>query len=79
MKKFPMGFSRLLGHLNRQSQKQKYQEECPERGIHLQKLARDATIMLQVCTLTWAASPSLSMQHGDRQGVVNRSPAEIQT
>ena len=47
--------SRLLGHLNRQSQKQKYQEEGPERGIHLQKLAWDATIILQVCTPTGAA------------------------
>jgi len=44
-----------LGHLGLQSQKQKYQEECPERGIHLQKLAQNATIILQVCTPTGAA------------------------
>jgi len=31
------------------------QEECPERGIHLQRLARDATIILQVNTPTGAA------------------------
>jgi len=31
--------SRLLGHLGRQSQKEKYQEECPEKGIQLQRLA----------------------------------------
>jgi len=37
--------SRLLGHLGCQSQKQKYQDECPERGIHLQRLAQDATII----------------------------------
>jgi len=57
--------SRLLGHLGRRSQKQIYQEECPKRGIHLQRLARDATIILQVYTSTGAAPlPSLSVQHG---------------
>jgi len=53
----PDEIPRLLGHLNRQSQKQKYQEECLEKGIHLQRLARDATIILQVHTST-GATPS---------------------
>jgi len=51
----PDEISRLLEHLGRQSQKQKHQEVCPERGIHLQRLARDATIILQVHTSTGAA------------------------
>jgi len=51
----PNEISRLLGHLGRQNRKQKYQEECPEKGIHLQRLARDATIILQVYTSTGAA------------------------
>jgi len=60
--------SRLLGHLGRQSRKQKYQDECLERGIHLQRLARDAAIILRVHTSTGAAPPpSLSIQHGGRR------------
>jgi len=51
----PDEISRLLGHLGRQSQKQKYQEECPEKGIHLQRLARDVTIILHGHTSTGAA------------------------
>jgi len=51
----PDEISHLLEHLSRQSRKQKYQEECPERGVHLQRLARDATIILQVYTPTGAA------------------------
>jgi len=79
----PDEISRLLGHLGRQSRKQKYQDEYPERGIHLQRLARDATIILQVHTSTGNPPPSLSTQHGDRasrggQSPVNRSSAEIQ-
>jgi len=46
----PDEISHLLGHLSRQSRKQKFQEECPEKGIHLQRLARDATVILQVHT-----------------------------
>ena len=38
----PDEISRLLGHLDWQSRKQKYQDECPKRGTHLQRLARDA-------------------------------------
>jgi len=60
--------SRLLGHLSRQSRKQQYQEECPKKGIHLQRLAQDATIILQVHTSAGAAPPpSLSIQHGGRR------------
>jgi len=46
---FPVSdeISCLLGHLGRQNRKQKYQEECPEKGIHLERLAQDATITLQ--------------------------------
>jgi len=55
------------------------QEECPERDIHLQRLARDATIIPQVYASTGEnPPPSLSIQHGDRQGVVDRSLVEIQ-
>jgi hypothetical protein len=36
--------SRILGHLSRQSCKQKYQEDRLEDGFHLQRLARNATI-----------------------------------
>jgi len=50
----PDEIPRLQGHLNRRSQKQKYQEECPKRGIHLQRLAQDAVIILQVHTSTGA-------------------------
>ena len=80
----PDEISRLLGHLGRQNRKKKYQEECPKKGIHLQRLARDATIILQLYTSTGAAPPpSLSTQHGGRasrggQSPVNRSSAEIQ-
>jgi len=67
----------------------KNQEDCPEDGSHLQRLAQDATI----CTSwVWYFSthfnrgsppPSLSIQHeghASRGGrsPVNRSPAEIQ-
>jgi len=42
----PNKISHLMGHLSRRSCKQKYQEDCPKDGIHLQRLARDATICL---------------------------------
>jgi len=42
----PDKISHILGHLSHQSYKQKYQENCPEDGIHLQRLAQDATICL---------------------------------
>jgi len=42
----PNKISRLLGHLSHQSCKQKYQEDCPEDDIHLQRLEQDATILL---------------------------------
>jgi len=80
----PDEISRLLGHLGWQSRKQKYQDECSERGIHLQRLAQDATIIPQVHTSTGATPPpSLSTQHGDcasrgGQSPVSRSSAEIQ-
>ena len=35
----PDKISRVLGHLNRQSYKKKNQEDCPEDGSHLQRLA----------------------------------------
>ena len=74
----PDEISCLLGHLGRQSRKQKYQEECPEKGIHLQRLARDATIMLQGHTSTRAIPPpSLSIQRGGRSPF-GRSSAGIQ-
>jgi len=64
----PDEVSRLLGHLGRQSRKQKYQEECPEKGSPLQRPARDATIILQGHTSTGAAPPpSLIIQHGGRR------------
>ena len=63
----PDEISHLLGHLSRQSRNQKYQEECQERGIHLQRMARDATIILQVHTSTGETpAPSLRIQHGGR-------------
>ena len=34
----------LLGNLDRQSSKYKYQKDCPENGIHLHRLAQDATV-----------------------------------
>jgi len=40
----PDKISRLLGHLSRQSCKQNIKKVCPEDDIHLQRLARDATI-----------------------------------
>jgi len=40
----PDEISCLLGHLSRQSYKQRHQEDCPQRGIHFQRLAWDATI-----------------------------------
>ena len=50
-----------------------------KKGIHLQRPARDATIVLQEHTSTGAAPPpSLSIQHGGRRSPVNRSSAEIQ-
>jgi len=74
----PDEISRLLGHLSRQSRKQKYQEECPEKGIHLQRLAQDATITLQGHTSTGASPPpSLGIQRGGRNPF-DRSSAEIQ-
>jgi len=64
----PDEISRLLGHLSRQSRKQKYQGECLEKGIHLQRLAQDATIILQVHASTGATPPlSLNIQHGGRR------------
>jgi len=76
----PDEISRLLGHLSRQIRKQKHQEECPERGIHLQRLARDATITLQVYTSTGAAPPpSLNTQHGGRASRGGQSPVDRTT
>jgi hypothetical protein len=43
-KETPDEISRILGHLSRQSGKQKYQGDCPEDGFHLQRLAQGATI-----------------------------------
>ena len=58
--------------------KNKNQEDCPEKGIHLRRLARDAIIMLQGHTSTGASPPpSLSIQRRGRSPV-DRSPAEIQ-
>jgi len=80
----PDGVSRLLGHLSRQSRKQKYQEECPEKSIRFQRLARDATIILQRHPSTGAAPPpSLNTHHGGRtsrggQSLIDRSYFEIQ-
>ena len=75
----PDGISRLLGHLGRQSQKQKYQEECPEKGIHAQRLARDATIILQGHTSTGGASLLPSVYNMEVVEVpVDKSSAEIQ-
>jgi len=46
----------------------KNQEDCPEDDSHLQRLARDATIILQGHTSTGAVPPpSLSIQHGGRR------------
>jgi len=73
----PDEISRLPGHLGHQSQKQIYQDECPERGIHLQRLARDATIIPQVHTST-GATPPPSLQHGGRRNLVDMSPVKIQ-
>jgi len=75
----PDEISRLLGHLGRQSQKQKYQDEYPERGIHLQRLARDATIILQSAHFNRGNLPSFP-QHGGRtsrggQSLVDMSSA----
>jgi len=75
----PDEISRLLGNLGRQNQKQIYQDECPKRGIHLQRLARDATIIPQVHTSTGATPPpSLSIQLGGRRNLVDRSLVKIQ-
>ena len=80
----PDEVSRLQGHLSRQSRKQKYQEECPEKGIRLQRLARDATIILQVHTSIGASPPSFPQYnmkgHASRgsQSPVNRSSVGIQ-
>jgi len=73
----PDEISRLLRHLGRQSQKQIYQDECPERGIHLQRLARDATIILQVHTST-GATPLLPYDMEVVEVYADRSSAEIQ-
>jgi len=75
----PDEISRLLGHLGRQSRKQKYQEECPKKGIHLQRLARDAIITLQVHTSTGAAPLLPSVYNMEVVEVpVDMSSAEIQ-
>jgi len=70
---------RLQGHLSRRSQKQKHQEECPERGIHLQRLTRVAAIILQVHTST-GATPLLPSGYNMEvvEVSVGRSFAEIQ-
>jgi len=75
----PDEISRLLGHLSHQSRKQKHQEECLERGIHLQRLARDVAIILQVHTST-GASPLLPSGYNMKvvEAPVDRSYAEIQ-
>jgi len=54
MKKSPMKFLAYWGIL---AVKIKNKEECSEKGIHLQRLARDATIMLQAHTSTGATPP----------------------
>jgi len=75
----PDEISRLLGHLNRLSRKQKYQEECPEKGIRLQRLAQDATIILQVHTSIGATPLLPSVYNMEVVEVpVDRSSAEIQ-
>jgi len=51
MKKFLMKFLAYWGILSRQNQKQR---RVSKKGIHLQRLARDATIMLQAHTSTGA-------------------------
>jgi len=51
----PDEIPRLQGHLSRRSQKQKYQEEYPKKGIHLQRLTQDAAIK---CTLQPGPPPS---------------------
>jgi len=79
MEKSSTNFSRLLGHLGRRSQKQKLQEERPEKGIHLQRLAQDAVIILQVHTSTGATSLLPSIYNMEVVEVpVDRSSAEIQ-
>jgi len=70
---------RLLGQLGRQNRKQKYQEECPKQGIHLQILARDATIILQGHTSIGSAPLLPSIYNMEVVKVpVDRSSAEIQ-
>jgi len=69
----------LQGNVSRRSQKQKYQEECPEKGIHLQRLAQDVVIVLQVHTST-GATPLLPSVYNMVvvEVPVDRSSAEIQ-
>jgi len=75
----PDEIPRLQGHLSRRSQKQKYQEECPEKGIHLQRLAQDVVIILQVHTST-GATPLLPSAYNMEvvEVPLDRSSAEIQ-
>jgi len=73
----PDEISRLLEHLGRKSQKQIYQDGCPERGIHLQRLARDATITPQVHTST-GVTPLLPYDMKIVEVPADRSSAKIQ-
>jgi len=75
----PNKISYLLGHLNRRSYKSKYQEDCPEDDIHLQRLAQDATICLARISYFSAhfnrGNPfSLSIQLGGRTSHGGPSP-----
>jgi len=75
----PDEIPRLQGHLTRRSQKQKYREECPENGIHLQRLAQDDVIIFQVHTST-GTTPLLPSTYNMEvvEVPVDRSSAEIQ-
>jgi len=62
----------------------KNQEDCLEDGSHLQRLTWDVTVAshghrssIQISTGA-NPPPSLSIQHGGRRSLVDRSPAEIQ-
>jgi len=72
----PDEISRLLDILA-DKVKNKNQEECPERGIHLQRLARDATIIPQVHTST-GSTPLLPYDMEVVEVPVDRSSTEIQ-
>ena len=88
MKRFPTRSLAYLGILAVEAAN-KDQEDCPENGSHLQRLAWDVTVTLHgyrasVHTSTGEAPPpSLSIQLGDRasrggRSPVNRSSAKVQ-